>query len=148
MIDENQQQKTQVFKRIKFSEAVNSIFHVNYLCITQRASRTEYWYGQLCFLLIIVPFILLWVFQGYLNFESTCNRRFELEFFLYDYFVSFLGFFSLAIPNTILSIRRLHDSNKSAWLILFEYIPLIGLIFTIIFGLMPSVLANNKYFKD
>ncbi|HIX14390.1 MAG TPA: DUF805 domain-containing protein [Candidatus Hungatella pullicola] len=55
--------------------------------------------------------------------------------------------YSLAgiIPGLALSIRRLHDINKSGWWVLINLVPLVGAIVLIVFFCLKSVDENNKY---
>ena len=71
-----------------------------------RASKSEYWWFQLYNAII---YVLTFVFQGDL----------VLLF-------SILIIVNL-IPVYAVGVRRIHDSNKSGWLVLISLIPLIGL---------------------
>ena len=71
-----------------------------------RASKSEYWWFQLYNAII---YVLSFVFQG------------DLVLLL-----SILIIVNL-IPVYAVGVRRIHDSNKSGWLVLISLIPLIGL---------------------
>ena len=71
-----------------------------------RASKSEYWWFQLYNAII---YVLTFVFQG------------DLVLLL-----SILIIVNL-IPVYAVGVRRIHDSNKSGWLVLISLIPLIGL---------------------
>lgn len=81
--------------------------------------------------------------RNYANFEGKTTRR---EFWLYIlysavilyilYFFNnnsnnsiFIGLFKilLIIPTLSIIVRRLHDVNKSGWLILFVFLPFLNL---------------------
>ena len=51
---------------------------------------------------------------------------------------------AIFIPQWAISVRRLHDSGKSAWFLLFYLVPFIGAIVMIIFFVLPSE-DDNKY---
>ena len=55
--------------------------------------------------------------------------------------------YSLAVllPGVGVSIRRLHDTNRSGWWLLAWLIPLIGLIIMIIFTVQDSHVGKNQY---
>ena len=57
------------------------------------------------------------------------------------------GVISLAVivPGICLWVRRLHDIGKSGWMMLLGFIPLAGPIILLVFALMPSQPAANKY---
>lgn len=54
--------------------------------------------------------------------------------------------FSLAmiVPSIAVSIRRLHDINKSGWWYLIGLIPIVGLVL-IAFYVMDSQVGENQY---
>lgn len=49
------------------------------------------------------------------------------------------------IPSLSISARRLHDSGKSAWWLLFMLMPGIGSIVLLIFMCAPTQTINNQY---
>ncbi len=56
------------------------------------------------------------------------------------------GFFIISlIPSITLTIRRLHDSNKSGWLVLIYFMPFIGWLIVLAMMLLPSTYLNNRY---
>ena len=57
------------------------------------------------------------------------------------------GIYSLFIlvPSLAVSVRRLHDVNKSGWMLLVALIPLIGAIWLLILICKDSQLEENKW---
>jgi uncharacterized membrane protein YhaH (DUF805 family) len=55
--------------------------------------------------------------------------------------------FALAVivPSIAVSVRRLHDTDKSAWYLLFYLIPFIGGIIMIVFWATDSTRGTNQY---
>lgn len=55
--------------------------------------------------------------------------------------------YSLAvlIPALAVIVRRIHDTGNSGWWVLATFIPLIGLVVLIVFGVMDSEPGENKY---
>ena len=51
----------------------------------------------------------------------------------------------LLIPSFSVTIRRLHDINKSGWNLLWMLIPLLGSIYIIILNILKSTDGDNKY---
>lgn len=49
------------------------------------------------------------------------------------------------IPSLALSVRRLHDTGKTGWLVLLNLLPLIGAIILIVFWCQRSADGANKY---
>lgn len=60
-------------------------------------------------------------------------------------FLYFIYGIAIIIPGFALSIRRLHDLNKSGWWILLGLIPIVGGIILIIWYCFSSVDAGNRY---
>lgn len=95
--------------------------------------------------------------RHYTNFSGRSTVRdywmVVLVNFLIGLVLGFIGIdeiayvYSLAtlIPGIAISVRRLHDVNKSGWYMLMALIPLIGWIFVIIAYCSASVDENNKY---
>ena len=48
----------------------------------------------------------------------------------------------------IVSIKRLHDMNRSGWFVLIAIIPIIGLIAVIWMGVVKGIDGDNQYGKD
>ncbi|QDT22607.1 Inner membrane protein YhaI [Gimesia chilikensis] len=61
--------------------------------------------------------------------------------------VSLSGVYSLFIfiPSLAVTVRRLHDTNKSGWWILISLVPLIGGLVLLIFMIMDSDPNTNAY---
>lgn len=66
---------------------------------------------------------------------------------------AFIGFpilgalFSLAIllPGLGVAVRRLHDTGRSGWWILFGFIPLVGGITLLVFACLEGNQGDNQY---
>jgi len=55
---------------------------------------------------------------------------------------------ALFIPSLAVSARRLHDTDRSALLLLLGFIPLAGLIILIVFWVQEGTRGKNKYGPD
>lgn len=60
------------------------------------------------------------------------------------------GIFTLAIivPSLAVSVRRLHDTNRSGWWLLLSVIPLLGTIVLLIFWCLKGTQGQNDYGDD
>lgn len=67
------------------------------------------------------------------------------EWLMFGYLI-----YSLAalIPNLAVSVRRLHDTNKSGWMLLIGLIPIIGSIILIVFFCTEGTQGPNQYGAD
>ena len=52
------------------------------------------------------------------------------------------------LGSMMLSVRRLHDLNRSGWFLLIALIPLVNIIFAFYIWLMPGTVGYNKYGED
>ncbi len=57
------------------------------------------------------------------------------------------GVFGLAtfIPGIAVTVRRMHDIDKSGWQLLWAFVPLVGAIILIIFMAKPGTNAPNRF---
>tara|TARA_S200000501_G_C20377333_1_gene548944 strand:- start:133 stop:474 length:342 start_codon:yes stop_codon:yes gene_type:complete len=110
-----------------FFQAINICFN-KYTVFSGRAQRSEYWYWRLFELfLALVAFRL----------DSFFLKESELGSF------SLFVFFFTCIPGIAVSIRRLHDVNKSGWWLLISLTG-IGNLLLLYWFLLPSD-DNNIY---
>ena len=90
---------------MKFVESIQTCYK-KFFDFSGRASKSEFWWFQLY---AIIIYSLMFVFQGDLV----------------------LVFSILVIANIIpvyaAAVRRLHDTDKSGWMVLISVIPIIGL---------------------
>jgi uncharacterized membrane protein YhaH (DUF805 family) len=100
-----------------------------------RARRTEYWMFQLfnfsiCIAALILSVIFMKVSAG-------------LGIFIYVLLVLYA--LAVLLPNLAVTVRRLHDSSKSGWLILVCLVPFIGGLIVFIMMLLDSTPGANLY---
>lgn len=115
-----------------FVEAIQSGFK-NYVKLTGRATRSEYWWWVLFqFLVVIVPAIL--------GMNESANGQPGLWTML-----QLLISLALLLPSLAVTIRRLHDTNRSGWWLLIGLIPLVGGIALLVFYCLKGTEGPNKY---
>ncbi len=102
------------------------------------------------------------VLKKYAVFSGRARRKEYWMFFLFNIIIAFLlGFveglagspgvigmlYSLAvlIPGTAVSVRRLHDTDRSGWWLLITFVPLIGAIVLLVFMIQDSNPGQNQY---
>ena len=108
-----------------FGEAVRSGFD-HYVKFDGRASRPAFWWWVLFAFLVGVA-------------ANIIDLGIDTRVF------SGLAGLALLLPNISVSIRRLHDTNRTGWWILIGLIPLIGLIVLLVFYLQDSDPGENNY---
>ena len=114
---------------------MNWYLHVlkNYATFSGRARRKEYWMFFLFNVLISLGLGVLDVVAG------TYSVEYETGFF------SALYSLLVLIPSIAVSVRRLHDTNRSGWWILISLIPLIGVIVLFVFICLDSQPGTNRF---
>ena len=93
------------------------------LTFSGTASRTEYWVYQLG---VVVPILVLQPFAA--RFENQIYRG------LFSSIVPVL----LVLPNMSLTVRRLHDTDRTGWWLLVSIIPFAGSLILLYFCVLPS----------
>lgn len=118
-------------KRVSFFQAISWALSYNYFDFDGRSSRSEYWWFSLfCFIIswgIIMP-------VGILTSFGTA----------YD-IVKWVINLALLLPSWGLTVRRLHDTDRSGWNILWLLLPIVGMIILIIYLCKPSEMEDNQY---
>ncbi len=103
-----------------------------YAVFSGRARRKEYWMFSLINFLI---YLVLMVIEG----VSGLTRMGGIG--------PLTALYTLAtvIPGLAVSIRRLHDTNRSGWWLFISLIPLIGGIILLVFMATDSDAGENQY---
>jgi uncharacterized membrane protein YhaH (DUF805 family) len=112
-------------EQMTFSEAIRSGFD-HYVKFDGRASRSEFWWWVLFAILVSIAANIVDAVIGVMLF-------------------SWLVSLALFLPGLSVSIRRLHDTNRTGWWVLIGLIPLIGLIVLLIFYLETGNPGPNQY---
>ena len=120
---------------MSFTEAVRSVYR-NYATFDGRATRSEYWWFQLFYFLVVVGIYVGGIFLAGLN------RN--LGFGLIIIAVIVFALLTL-IPQLAVTVRRLHDSDKSGWWMLIVLVPYVGAFILFIFTLLDSSVGFNRY---
>ncbi len=108
----------------------------NYSNFDGRARRMEYWMFQLINFLITTGLLIIGSLLG-------------LGFGVFPFaFISIIYSIGLFIPSIAVTVRRLHDTGKSGWMILLGFIPLVGTIILLVFLLSDSTFGDNQYGKN
>ena len=81
----------------------------NYANFSGRASRSEFWYWTLAYMLVMLPLNVL-------DFVQNAGTQMGTT----SWVVTILTF-GLLIPNTAVAVRRLHDTDRSGWWLLISF---------------------------
>jgi uncharacterized membrane protein YhaH (DUF805 family) len=114
---------------MNFVEAVKSGFN-NYVNFSGRAQRSAFWWWAVFVIIVdIIVFIVDRVILG-------------------GPVLAWIAFLALILPGLAISVRRLHDLDRSGWWLLIVLIPLVGLIVLLIWYCMRGTPAPNQYGPD
>jgi uncharacterized membrane protein YhaH (DUF805 family) len=104
-----------------------------YAVFSGRSRRKEYWYFVLFVVLIsIVLNIIDGLFGTY--HRSTGAGLLSTIFSL-----------AILIPSISVSVRRLHDIDRTGWWVLISLVPLVGWIVLLVFHVQDSTPGPNRY---
>lgn len=107
-----------------------------YTVFDGRASRAEYWYFSLVHTLVSVFLSVVDFSLGYIHPPTGIGLL--------------SGVYTLAVMPAIagVTIRRLHDINRSAWWLLIAFIPLLGVILLLVMLTLKGSDGENPYGTD
>jgi uncharacterized membrane protein YhaH (DUF805 family) len=103
-----------------------------YAVFSGRARRKEYWMFTL--FNIIVSFILV-IGEGIIGDITGADLS----------IISWLYGLAIVLPSIGVSIRRLHDIDRSGWWFLLSLIPILGEIALLIFYVKDGTPGENQY---
>ena len=104
-----------------------------YAVFSGRSRRKEYWYFAL--------------FNG-LVFLAASSIDLLLGTFSFSTNVGLLsGIYGLAIivPSIAVSVRRLHDIDRTGWWVLISLVPVIGSIVLLVFAVLDGTPGENRF---
>lgn len=109
----------------------------HYADFTGRARRREYWMFQLVAALIAAGIMVVSVFLSMVS-----DALMGIGFLLYVAFG-----LALVVPSLAVTVRRLHDTNRSGWFLALGMIPLVNLI-VLYFMIEEGDAGTNDYGPD
>jgi len=99
----------------------------NYTGFTGRARRKEYW--MYCLFYIIIG-IAIGVVERVIGMDGVLSGLYSL---------------ALLLPSIAVSIRRMHDTGRSGFWILINFIPILGWLVFLFFAIQDSQSGDNEY---
>ena len=103
-----------------------------YAVFEGRAHRTEYWMFTLINFIIA---IILVVLSG--NTGTTADRGPSTLIVIY--------YLAILLPTLGVTIRRLHDTDRSGWWILIGFVPIIGGIWLLVLMILSGTPGDNRF---
>ena len=128
---------------VDFGEAIKRAF-AGWSTWSGRATRAEYWWWFLfVWLVSLIPYIGIlatadWTTTGDGTVEGTGGS-------VLWWIVITVVWLTFVLPSIAVSVRRLHDTNRSGWWYWIVLVPCIGGIWYLILMLLPSTPGQNQY---
>ena len=121
-----------------FMDALTTVFRNKYATFSGRASRSEYWWGYLGYFGIATVLQIFALVGGIALIDAG-------ELALLPGLIALVGIVAMIIPTIAVSVRRMHDTGKSGWMLLILIIPCIGFILWIVWMVEDGQAHDNAY---
>jgi len=133
-----------------FTESVKTCLSQKYVVFQGRASRSEYWWFMLFYL---IGLLALGALALALGLRSDFMRAGNFNFLALAPVIIFM--LLMFLPTISVNVRRLHDRNMSGWwylgFILISNIPYLGLVFALGWFVLMSLKGTegpNRFGRD
>ena len=121
-------------------------FWKKYATFTGRASRSEYWWWALISGIVTIVLEILAAVAGSAgsttSIYGTTSPGPAAGFFG---FIIVLWALATVIPGLALLVRRLHDANFSAWMVLIVLVPFLGAIALLVLTALPPNQTGRRF---
>lgn len=107
-----------------------------YATFSGRARRKEYWIFCVCYVAII---FIAAIVDGMMSGGNPENM---------SSIVTSLASLALFLPLLSVSVRRLHDTDRSGWWILLNLLPFIGGLVLFVFACLEGTKGDNRFGED
>lgn len=115
----------------------------HYFDFAGRSRRTEYFLFYICWYLAMAAAVMLAIAVGGSSGDPT-SETMSLSMLAGAGIVLVAGF----IPNLAVTVRRLHDQDKSGWLMLVMFVPYVGGLIMLVLAFLPGTDGPNQFGPD
>nr|WP_317043480.1 DUF805 domain-containing protein [Flavobacterium defluvii] len=112
----------------------------NYANFNGRARRREYWYFTLANIILFICFLIIGGLLGAIFGDAGNGAGIGYVCYIVCSLLTML-------PTLAVTVRRLHDTDKSGWFILLGIIPLAGIVL-LVFLSTEGTRGPNRYGAD
>ena len=117
----------------------------NYATFGGRAARPEFWW----FVLFGIIAHVLANTMDHILFGGTAvhtyARGMSMSMYYHPRFLGSIVWLALLLPNLAVASRRLHDTGKTAWLLLLALVPVLGWLVLLYFAAQPGDAGANAF---
>jgi len=129
-----------------FMESVQTCVKQKYAAFSGRASRSEYWWF---FLFTVLGGIVLSLIDGVLGTTIGYNQIIAGKIVHQEIgIIDALFQLAMLVPAIAVSVRRLHDTDRSGWFYLLILVPIIGPVVLIVFFIQQGTNGGNRFGDD
>ncbi len=121
------------FERVPMHKMMTPL--TRYAQFSGRASRSEFWWFQLFIVIISIPLYVLSFYAGYTGSSTLALVVSGLSVVLW---------LAVIVPLIAVTVRRLHDTDRSGWWYLLMFVPVVSLV-VLVFLLLPSTPGGNRF---
>lgn len=119
-------------------DGVKNEFFGKYAQFNGRTDRRTFWLTVLgVFILVFVVSFIIGLIGSAAGDSSALSTIMKFLLWILE--------LCIIVPSIALSVRRLHDINKSGWWYLISLVPFVGSIVLIVFYCLPSENQGNNY---
>ncbi len=115
-----------------FTESVGTCLR-KYVDFNGRAQRSEYWWFVLAYTIVAV---IAGVLDGSMSPHGSTGP------------ISLIFTLALLLPSLAVSVRRMHDTNRSGWWVLISVIPIVGVLVFLYFAVQDGTAGANRFGAD
>ncbi|EJT06627.1 DUF805 domain-containing protein [Rhizobium sp. CCGE 510] len=134
-----------------FTKAVRTVFKEKYATFSGRASRSEYWWSYLLYMLGLIAFVI--AISGTL--VAALSDIASLSLMIALPVIGGLLVLAALLPAIAVQVRRFHDRNISGWwylaLFIGSLVPYVGIIAGIailVISVLKGTEGPNKFGPD
>ncbi|MBJ7554088.1 DUF805 domain-containing protein [Marinomonas spartinae] len=111
-----------------------------YAVFSGRSSRKEFWYFVMGNMMVNLLLSLLFFVQSFLSKSLITLDQLMIVVLVFN--------FLILSPTIGVSIRRLHDINRSGWFIFLNVIPVFGTLLLIFLLSLEGSIGDNRFGED
>ena len=119
---------------MNFFEAIISGFR-NYVGVSGRAVRSQYWYWDLFVVIVLVPLGII---------DETLYPGAQMGLFSY---VNMIVVAALILPSIAIGVRRLHDIDQTGWWALLA-LTVVGAVVLLVLACQRGTQGPNRFGPD